>query len=232
VYTRGVIDALGLRHGPTHAEVMLTADGPCLVEMNCRAHGADGTWASLARALTGGFSQVDATADAFLDHSAFARLPSVYNELGDFKAAGQLVQLVSCYDGIIASLAPLGAIRALDSFQYMQVAEAVAPGKMLEKTVDLFTGIGFVILCHADPASVERDVATIRKMEKEGPLVELLEASSSEDEDAVAVHQSDRALDDALATVDLTKRLSRNSASSPTGVAAEGSGCVPVGIGA
>lgn len=43
-YTRGVLDALGVKHGPSHAEVMMTAEGPCLVEMNCRAHGGDGNF--------------------------------------------------------------------------------------------------------------------------------------------------------------------------------------------
>ncbi|KAL7526907.1 hypothetical protein ACHAWF_001964, partial [Thalassiosira exigua] len=33
-YTRGVLDALGMAHGPSHGEIIITADGPCLVEMN------------------------------------------------------------------------------------------------------------------------------------------------------------------------------------------------------
>jgi ATP-grasp domain len=40
-YVRGVLDALGVQHGPSHGEVMMTPEGPCLVEMNCRAHGGD-----------------------------------------------------------------------------------------------------------------------------------------------------------------------------------------------
>lgn len=40
-YVRGVLDALGFQNGPSHGEVMMTPDGPCLVEMNCRAHGGD-----------------------------------------------------------------------------------------------------------------------------------------------------------------------------------------------
>jgi hypothetical protein len=32
-YTRGVLDALGMKHGPSHGEIILTKDGPCLVEM-------------------------------------------------------------------------------------------------------------------------------------------------------------------------------------------------------
>merc|ERR1712187_493900 len=64
-YTQGVIDALDIKHGPTHAEVMMTHDGtPCLVEMNCRAHGWDGAWAPLERALVG-YSQVEAACDCY-----------------------------------------------------------------------------------------------------------------------------------------------------------------------
>merc|ERR1711941_1071 len=70
-YTRAVLDALKLDNGATHGEVMMTEDGPCLVEMNCRAHGGDGNWISLARALVGGYSQVDAGVDAFLDEASF-----------------------------------------------------------------------------------------------------------------------------------------------------------------
>merc|ERR1712151_1095423 len=74
-YVRGVLDALQIKNGPTHGEVMMTVDGPCLVEMNCRALGGDGSWAPLARALTGGYCQIDGAVDCFLDQDAFERLP-------------------------------------------------------------------------------------------------------------------------------------------------------------
>merc|ERR1712048_1175671 len=70
-YVRGVLDALGIKNGPSHGEVMMTPTGPCLVEMNCRAHGGDGAWVPLARALTGGHSQVDCALTAFVDEHAF-----------------------------------------------------------------------------------------------------------------------------------------------------------------
>ena len=62
-YTFGVLDALGIKHGPSHGEVMLTNTGPCLVEMNCRTHGGDGSWVPLARGLTGGYCQVRAAVE-------------------------------------------------------------------------------------------------------------------------------------------------------------------------
>jgi len=204
-YTRGVLDALGLKHGPSHAEVMLTADGPCLVEMNCRAHGADGTWAELARALTGGVSQVDAAVDSIVDAASFDALSDVYCDWAPFRAAGQLVQLVSKFEGTITSLAPLETVRALPSFQYMQVADIVAPGKELAKTVDLFTGMGFVILCHADAAVVAKDEASIREMQDCGTLVELLDPSS--DEEVSDNHEKGMCPDDQLAKINLAEAL-------------------------
>merc|ERR1719389_660413 len=85
-YTEGVLDALKLDNGPTHGEVIMTSDGPCLVEMNCRAQGGDGNWVPLAKALTGGYSQVDAGVDAYLEPAAFAALPDVPPT--PFRAAG------------------------------------------------------------------------------------------------------------------------------------------------
>jgi hypothetical protein len=38
-YTRRTLDVLGIKHGPSHSEIMMTTEGPCLVEVNCRAHG-------------------------------------------------------------------------------------------------------------------------------------------------------------------------------------------------
>ena len=55
-YTVGCIDALAIANGATHNEIMMTKDGPCLVEVNCRVHGhsgaltvAAGGWETWAR---------------------------------------------------------------------------------------------------------------------------------------------------------------------------------------
>ena len=74
-------------------QVILTATGPCLVEMNVRAHGGDGNWRSLARGLTGGYSQVEVTVDSYLDKKQFSIIPNL--PPSPFKAAGQEIILVS-----------------------------------------------------------------------------------------------------------------------------------------
>merc|ERR1712178_304479 len=41
-YVWKALDALGIKHGPSHSEVIITTDGPCLVETGARMHGAKG----------------------------------------------------------------------------------------------------------------------------------------------------------------------------------------------
>merc|ERR1712232_1002867 len=145
-YVRGVLDALQIRNGPTHGEVMMTADGPCLVEMNCRAHGGDGTWVPLAKALTGGYSQVDACIDSFPDIEAFNSLPDL--PPAPFKAAGQEVLMVAFSEGTVKSTPGYEVIKQLPSF--LSLETGYAPGTKVERTIDLFTLVGSAILMHPD----------------------------------------------------------------------------------
>lgn len=78
-YARACLDALGIVHGPAHSEVMLTADGPVLIETGARLQGGDSV--PLMRAATG-TSQTDEAVQAALDspeaHAARTRTPYAY----------------------------------------------------------------------------------------------------------------------------------------------------------
>ena len=161
-YVRRTLDALGVKNGPSHGEVMMTEDGPCLVEMNCRAHGGDGNWRSLCKALTGGYSQVEATADAYLDEKYFHRLPD--KPPSPFKASGQECILVSFSRGKVKSAPGYEVMKQLPSFA--QLETGIKAGSEVDYTIDLFTGIGSVILIHPDPEVLQRDIDFIRYMEK------------------------------------------------------------------
>merc|ERR1712151_234060 len=151
-YTRAVLDALKLDNGPTHGEIMMTADGPCLVEMNCRSHGWDGSWVPLARALTGGYAQPAVALDSHVDGNAFAKIPDVYPS--PFKAAGQTVMLVSFFSGIIKSTPGYDKMRKMKSFVALQTGYKVGSEGTL--TVDLFSAVGVLILAHADKKVLEK----------------------------------------------------------------------------
>jgi hypothetical protein len=167
-YVRGVLTALEISNGATHAEVMMTPDGPCLVELNARPHGGDGNWRPLALALTGGYSQVDLTVDSYLDKAKFSTIPSVYPS--PFKAAGQEVYLVSKGRGIVRSTPGFEVIKELQSFVYLETG--VRPGSSVDFTVDLFSALGCVILMHPDAEVVKNDIKTIRDMEEKNDMIE------------------------------------------------------------
>jgi len=172
-YTYRVLDALGMKNGPGHCEVILTAGGPCLVEMNCRAQGGDGTWRPLARALTGGYSQVEASVDAYLDKKAFYSLPKI--PPSPAKAFGQEVMLVSYAEGDVIGIPGYDDIKEFESFVYLETGVSV--GSKVEHTVDLNTCVGSVILMHNDEEVVKKDIAKIREMEKNNKLFKLRQSS-------------------------------------------------------
>lgn len=134
--------------------------------MNCRAHGGDGNWRSLCRALTGGYSQVESSVDAFLDKQEFARTPE--KSPSPFKAHGQEVILVSYSRGKVKATPGFEEIKMLQSFVYLETG--VKPGSVVDYTIDLFTGIGSVILMHHDKEVLEKDIQRIREMEKRNQL--------------------------------------------------------------
>ena len=165
-YCNRALDALGMKNGPSHGEIILTASGPCLVEMNCRAQGGDGNWKPLAQALTGGYSQVEASVDAYLDKKAFYVLPKI--PPSPAKAFGQEVILVSFAEGEVVGTPGYDVIKQLDSFVYLETGVSV--GSHVEHTVDLVTSVGSVILLHEDEEVVKKDIATIRSLEKNNEL--------------------------------------------------------------
>merc|ERR1711920_22501 len=164
-YTRGVLDALKLNNGPTHGEVMMTADGPCMVEMNCRAHGWDGAWVPLAKMLTGGYyAQPGVAVDSHVAPNAFDMIPMTYPS--PFKAAGQNVMLVSFFSGTVRSTPGYDKMRQMRSFVALQTGVTV--GSQVELTVDLFTAVGVLVLAHTDEQQLQADLAEGRRMEAEG----------------------------------------------------------------
>merc|ERR1719253_2513395 len=152
-----------MRHGPSHGEAIMTEDGPCLVEMNCRAHGGDGNWAPLARALTGGkYSQIEGTAAALLDEEEFNAIPDM--PASPLQAHGLEVNLVSYSKGTIKSTPGFEIIKKLPSFVHL--SPAVSIGSDVKYTVDLVTCPGSLVLMNHDKEVLQKDLDFIRYLEE------------------------------------------------------------------
>ncbi|GLF97756.1 ATP-grasp domain-containing protein [Streptomyces yaizuensis] len=157
-YVKEVLDALGFRFGAAHVEVMLTADGPRLIELNARPHG--GGHPRFNRAATGD-SQVDRVVRALVGEDGDPAGGDGYELLSPTR----VVFLMSTRQGVVGNTAPLRAVSGLTSHLHSDVL--IRDGDRLEVTKDLLAtlAMGFVVLSHPDPAVIERDYREIRRRE-------------------------------------------------------------------
>jgi len=167
-YSNLVLDALNIRNGPAHMEVIITPTGPCLVEVGARCHGGHGTWATISTAAFG-YSQIGATIDCYTDREAFEALPPFPVEP---KRYGKEVFLVSYREGIVRGIPGMDKVQTLPSFFAKDIAVKV--GHVLRKTVDLFTMPGRVQLLHDSAEQVERDYNVIHGLLQEFQMFELV----------------------------------------------------------
>ncbi|QUG76762.1 ATP-grasp domain-containing protein [Erwinia sp. E602] len=160
-YTHRVCDCLGIENGPSHAEVMLTADGPCLVEIAARS---DGILRPEIVDCTTGMGQLRATALSLSQPQRFTELTKepVYR----LKNHAFNVSLIGPRAGRFASGAFLARLQALPSFK--KVEFYLADGQAVSETKDVFSQPGTVYLVSNDKHQLWRDYRVIRELEAEG----------------------------------------------------------------
>lgn len=163
-YALDVLDALEVRNGAAHTEIMLTANGPVLVECGARLGGAHLPHI-VSRCI--GTDQVEALARAVAcpEEITAHRLPS-YRLLRHVR----YLNLIMPGEGVVHPEQGWAPIRALDSFLEMVVTQPV--GRRIERTVDLATSPGYVYLSAEDPAQVDADYARLRELEQNGLYAE------------------------------------------------------------
>ncbi len=157
-YSKKVLEALGIRHGPAHIEIIMTDQGPALVE--CGARFAGGHTPDLMKPLTG-VGQIVAVADIVTDPKKFL---SYADKPFVLKKSGIYLFLVCPSYGQTFSEAAIESLKDLESYQVMYLSRE--PGELLEFTIDISSEAGAVFLSHEDPEALQRDVNLLRDIEK------------------------------------------------------------------
>lgn len=158
-YTFKALDALGIKYGPSHSEIMLTKDGPVLIESAARIMGSiDPLF--ITQAL--GRSQVELTLDSYLYPQ---KLPK--RNLRTYHLRKHLLFkfIISSQEGEIKKINFLEEIKKLESFKRMDIKVQI--GSKLKKTTDLFTSPGVIYLSHENEGVVLQDYQRIILWEKE-----------------------------------------------------------------
>lgn len=163
-YVHSVLDALGIKYGPAHTEVMLTDTGPVLVECGARMHGS--VRDDVIDRCTP--SHVTVTVDAYLDPASVERRAATGYSL---QAASYCVMLISHQEGRIVAEAGMREVEQLESFA--GTISMAQPGDTITPTVDLFSCPGIIYLIHPDRTVLQRDYERIRDIEQTIGMFEL-----------------------------------------------------------
>ncbi|MGW0121067.1 ATP-grasp domain-containing protein [Streptomyces sp. NPDC003327] len=156
-YAFGVLDALGIQHGPAHLEIRMTPTGPCLVEVGARIAGGG---IPAAAGLGIGESQLEWTVDAILRPERFhARAGTPY----EVRRYAAIYGMVSPVEGVLAGYRGIEEIERLEGFHAL--ATLVRPGEEIRRTVDDLTFPVIVTLLHDLDEVVQRDLNTIRHLD-------------------------------------------------------------------
>ncbi len=158
-YTLAVLDALEIRNGPAHTEIMVDADGPVLIECGARLDGLD--YPPLTRRCMG-VGQLEVACDAYTDRSAFLAGAPLYAR----KEHASNVLLITRSESAVRSTARLDQIRRLPSF--VDLLLRVQDGDLLPVTVDYQTAPGVIFLAHPDDTAIREDYRRIRALEAAG----------------------------------------------------------------
>ncbi|MFF7976469.1 ATP-grasp domain-containing protein [Streptomyces sp. NPDC007905] len=155
-YARGVLDALGVRFGPMHAEIMLRPEGPVLIELNPRLAGGQMGFLS---GLATGRSQLDRLVDFF--HGRQHRKTSGYRLLRHVMS----VFVTAHRSGVIRNPDSLSDLAKLPTAVRSTVT--VPPGGRVQMTSDVFSVLGRVVLVDRDRDRVELDRRRIKRVERD-----------------------------------------------------------------
>lgn len=155
-YVFATLDAVGMRFGSAHVEVMGTATGPVLIELGARPHG-------------GGHPRFNhnATGDSQIDRTvrwlAGGELPQSYELLVQQTCVFHMARR----SGTVRNTAVLDQIRALPSHHFS--VQNLSDGDYVPVTKDLFESLafGFVILAHPDQRQILADYQAIRAWEEQ-----------------------------------------------------------------
>jgi len=158
-YALAVVEALGIKYGAAHVEVIKNEQGCFLVEMGARLMGANLPFSLLYQCIT--TSQVSYTLMAYAN-------PQEFRE--KIEASYQVVQplialfMVSTTTGTIKAINFLNEIKSVQSFYDIKLAVHI--GDTLQITIDYQTSPGMIYLTHKDPEIIEQDRLYIRELEQ------------------------------------------------------------------
>ena len=153
-YAYRVLDALGIRFGPAHCELMWAHGEPILVEVGARL--SAGNNAILSR-ICGGTCQLDETVEAIIAPDQFL---ATLEDRPCLQRQAANVFLAPHQQGRLIRVHGLEKLQGLTTLYSLSIG--AKPGDLIGRVA------GLVTLVDEDPQAIDRDVGIIRDLEREG----------------------------------------------------------------
>ncbi|MDR5781632.1 ATP-grasp domain-containing protein [Caballeronia sp. LZ065] len=157
-YVHDVLDALQIHNGPAHTEVMLTANGPRLIETGARLAG--GIDYSVVEECNG-YSQISVLADSVVAPYLFDARQSACVKAPARHA--RFIYMNSQFAGTVASQPDLACFLSVPGL--MSIKLTFGKGARLERTGQTFGHPGYAMLVADSPQQLARDYAHFRAIE-------------------------------------------------------------------
>jgi biotin carboxylase len=153
-YVQRVLDAVGVRNGPGHSEVIVTADGPRFLEVGTRPAGGGH---QMITKLCTGTNQILRT----VDHRARGTFFPSY----DFLQHVCSVVISAPVSGIWRNAEIFSDVGSLGT--YWQHWFGGGSGDYVTETTDIYTYLGWVVLASPDEQAIREDYRRIKDLERQ-----------------------------------------------------------------
>lgn len=151
-YTEQVLDAVGIRNGPCHTEVILTAAGPRLVDLGARPAGGDHQ--RIIRLATGSNQILRTVAH---------RVHGVFEDGYHWRQHASRVVISAPYAGIWRNASVFDRVGDLPTFQAQHFGYRT--GDLVPAPGSMATALGWVVLAGPDGDAVAADYRVIKDLE-------------------------------------------------------------------
>lgn len=157
------LNSLGINNGASHVEIMMTPEGPAMIEVNRRPMGGVMPVELFNTAL--GSNHVYRMLDVYLASSSECIQSEIDYQISEFIA---IVDFTFQIGGEIQHTKGLTYAKTLPSFH--SVINAPTIGSVVSKTEDTIAGQGVLCLSHRDQAQLMIDLQVIRQLKVNGEL--------------------------------------------------------------
>ncbi len=158
-YIFDVLNALGIKYGATHSELIFAKDGPVLIECNARVMGDAIPPEVFTSCLN--HNQVELTIQSYTNPESFLTYAENPYRL---QKNLTLVYLIADHEGYLEKV-NLEYLSNLESLVGQKISSK--KGDFLKKTQDLVSCPGIIFLSHDDSRLITKDYEEIRRLEKD-----------------------------------------------------------------